>query len=791
MGFAQNSSFGFGSSGAGGGTPVTGYVPYTGATQSVDLGAWGITSDYFQASLTPVTGYAIGRMWWNDTDGTMNLGMKRGNATLQLGMETYYPPVVNKDSIDLGEGVVVMADPAGIAQGNRISAVRAVSDGTYPSNMMLGVLTESITRNNEGYATWFGYVRDLSLSTLEPAGETWAEGDILYIDPTVPGGMTNVEPSAPNLKVSVAAITSINGGNLTILVRPTLNQNLSDSNDVQITTPAANNVLYYTGTRWQNGSVPAIFSGTTNYLAKFTATGIGNSQVFDNGTNVLVGTTTDAGYKFDVNGSARVQTYLTINSAGNTGDYPIQSYAGIGSYCALFRTTASISWWQGITATGSALGYVWNAGGTTSSLNTTATEMSWAIPLASIYNFRHSTNITLSISQNGALMGLSATNLDASALFQMNSTSRGFLRPRMTTVQRDAISTPAAGLSVYNTTTGVNNLYNGTSWLPEVTGSSTATYVAVFDGTSSIKGYSYFTVLDALYPTIAIGANGINSVGFRFKTNASSDYSYISPATGLTFYGSATYPYIDFYDKISGGTQVLRLWNSAGYVAQFAGRIGTTTTATAGTNLGAYNIDRTFAELSSGPNQHGYVDKSVFRYGAGAINSFYSEITVGTTNATYTQDHVAGFQTLLIKDGANNLATQYDYVALATLLNGGSITNRYGFYFYDANPAGGGTLTNQYGIYIPALTGAATKNIGIYSGSVVTIGTNSPSASAMLQVDSTTKGFLPPRMTGAQAEAISSPAESLLVYATDGSGVTITSKGWWGYDGATWVKLNP
>jgi hypothetical protein len=45
-------------------------------------------------------------------------------------------------------------------------------------------------------------------------------------------------------------------------------------------------------------------------------------------------------------------------------------------------------------------------------------------------------------------------------------------------------------------------------------------------------------------------------------------------------------------------------------------------------------------------------------------------------------------------------------------------------------------------------------------------------------------------MTGAQAELISSPAEGLMVYATNGTGVTITSKGWWGYDGATWVKFN-
>lgn len=65
-----------------------------------------------------------------------------------------------------------------------------------------------------------------------------------------------------------------------------------------------------------------------------------------------------------------------------------------------------------------------------------------------------------------------------------------------------------------------------------------------------------------------------------------------------------------------------------------------------------------------------------------------------------------------------------------------------------------------------------------------------PDASAILHAQSTTKGFLPPRMTGTQAEAISSKAEGLLVYATDGSGSTITSKGWWGWDGSTWAKLN-
>lgn len=51
-------------------------------------------------------------------------------------------------------------------------------------------------------------------------------------------------------------------------------------------------------------------------------------------------------------------------------------------------------------------------------------------------------------------VGAPASSKDASALVEINSTTKGFLPPRMTTAQRDAISSPATGLIIYNTTTG-------------------------------------------------------------------------------------------------------------------------------------------------------------------------------------------------------------------------------------------------------------------------------------------------------------------------------------------------
>jgi hypothetical protein len=63
------------------------------------------------------------------------------------------------------------------------------------------------------------------------------------------------------------------------------------------------------------------------------------------------------------------------------------------------------------------------------------------------------------------------------------------------------------------------------------------------------------------------------------------------------------------------------------------------------------------------------------------------------------------------------------------------------------------------------------------------IGTTSPDASAKLEVNSTTKGFLPPRMTSSQRAAISSPAAGLMVYQTDGS------SGLYYYTGSAWVYI--
>jgi len=54
---------------------------------------------------------------------------------------------------------------------------------------------------------------------------------------------------------------------------------------------------------------------------------------------------------------------------------------------------------------------------------------------------------------------------DASAMLDIKSSDKGFLPPRMTKTERDAISSPAAGLQVFNTSTNRPNYYNGSEWM--------------------------------------------------------------------------------------------------------------------------------------------------------------------------------------------------------------------------------------------------------------------------------------------------------------------------------------
>jgi hypothetical protein len=133
--------------------------------------------------------------------------------------------------------------------------------------------------------------------------------------------------------------------------------------------------------------------------------------------NFAINTTTDAGFKLDVNGTARVQSSLSWGNSRGT-----LTFTSTDAYMDASQSGGSL-----------------------------------------IYRTNGNTEVARFTSTQNILIG--TTTDVVSSLVTMNSTTKGFLPPRMTTTQKNAIATPATGLILYDTTLNVPQFYNGTIWV--------------------------------------------------------------------------------------------------------------------------------------------------------------------------------------------------------------------------------------------------------------------------------------------------------------------------------------
>lgn len=204
-------------------------------------------ADYIGITTTPTEAVARadGRIWWDSDSLTLNAGVGT-ESVLQLGQELQML-VQNDSGAIITHGTLVMGELDGfgrlrtVGQGI-IRVVKAVTDGSFPAKLVLGVATEDIANGARGLITEFGYVN--SLNTVAPG---WALGDLLWNDPAVPGGLTNVEPNAPNLKLPIAVVTRLQTNNGSIYVRMTQGSSLGVTDDnVEFSLPLADGeVLTY------------------------------------------------------------------------------------------------------------------------------------------------------------------------------------------------------------------------------------------------------------------------------------------------------------------------------------------------------------------------------------------------------------------------------------------------------------------------------------------------------------------------------------------------------------------
>jgi hypothetical protein len=208
----------------------------------------GVNSVEFDTTPATVPTLA-GSMYWDVDYGTPAVVMGGGNVIQQVGEDSFYFGK-NQTGSTIAKGTVVRANGTLGASG-RILIAPAIGNNSTPPEYFMGVTAESIANGADGIVQWFGSIK--GINTTGQNGETWANGDVLYLSSSVAGSLTNVEPVAPNQKTIVALVIYANA-NGTIFVRPTIGHTLQDVNNVNITSPANGDVLTYDSASgvWEN-----------------------------------------------------------------------------------------------------------------------------------------------------------------------------------------------------------------------------------------------------------------------------------------------------------------------------------------------------------------------------------------------------------------------------------------------------------------------------------------------------------------------------------------------------------
>lgn len=472
-------------------------------------------------------------------------------------------------AINKGQAVYVTS-----ADGTNMIVGLASNTSEATSSKTMGLLDATVAINGFANVITEGLLAGLDTSTAGAAGDpVWlgTNGNLIY-------GLAN-KPYAPAHLVFIGIVTRKNLNNGEIFVKVQNGFELKEIHDVDLitTTPINGHLLGFDGTLWVNktiagwlGYTPLSGTGTTNYVPKWTgSTALGNSLMYDNGTTLLVGTTTastdyssallalsksnNLTYQ-EIRGSSQATLVLTqgvtansttpaveifngynfgIKFIGGTGgafsNYPLYYYAGdgagTGDYVMMqaggserlriasngnvqIGTTTNAGYKLDVNGTGriqsnfevgaggSSLQGVKVIPGSYPSLQFWETVMKFSLDREGNngLSFSSVNGFCAHMINTGTLIGgTSRYDLNSSAQLQVESTTRGFLQPRMTTTQRNAITTPATGLSIYNTTTNTEDYYNGTAWVSlqtsitnPVTGTGTTNYLPKWTSSSVI-----------------------------------------------------------------------------------------------------------------------------------------------------------------------------------------------------------------------------------------------------------------------------------------------------------------
>ena len=307
-------------------------------------------------------------------------------------------------------------------------------------------------------------------STANFIGTTDAKPLMFYTNNTNVGkfdiaGKLGIGTTAPlsALHVNVAKLSLTNA--FTLSPNPS-NLKLNTSFDMVDSSIYIGLNSYFSGTSWKaaqpvasyirQSSTALIFSISSGNTINGNYTNSASTKaltLFSTG-NITAGGATDWGYRFNVNTTVNgFDGMLIQNSNGGTSNKGgIIFYNANGNLSTLiykagsaFATTADQN--ALILETNETNGVKVNSAGATSTIRLWQNNIE-----------------RMRVDNAGSVNIGGATNNNTTAIFEIVSTTKGLLPPRMTTTQINAIASPAEGLVVYNLTINAPCFYDGTGW---------------------------------------------------------------------------------------------------------------------------------------------------------------------------------------------------------------------------------------------------------------------------------------------------------------------------------------
>lgn len=208
---------------------------------------------------------AVGTLSWNASEETLDIVLPNG-VTGQM-LQELFANVKNQTGASISDGAPVMFAGA-IGVSGRIKIMEAIADGSYLSAYFIGLVTETIDNGNDGKVTWYGKVRGVD-ATGSPYGETWSDGDPLYVSPITSGYLTNIRPTGASqvINIGIVEFAHTNG---TIFVRPSWYGRLEDLSNVAITSMADGELIQWDSTTssWVNADIADIVLPSIGAITK-------------------------------------------------------------------------------------------------------------------------------------------------------------------------------------------------------------------------------------------------------------------------------------------------------------------------------------------------------------------------------------------------------------------------------------------------------------------------------------------------------------------------------------------